>query len=81
MRPWLKVAGLILAGVGGGAAIELAPLLAQSPPTAAPTPLGLEMRTWVWSPRHGRHLTEATVSTVAVEGGDHGDEAVVSDRL
>ena len=59
------MAGLILAGVGGGAAIELAPLLAQSPPTAAPTPLGLEMRTWVWSPRHGRHLTEATVSTVA----------------
>ena len=59
------MAGLILAGVGGGAAIELAPLLAQSPPTAAPTPLGLGLRTWVWSPRHGRHLTEATVSTVA----------------
>ena len=59
------MAGLILAGVGGGAAIELAPLLAQSPPTAAPTPLSLGLRTWVWSPRHGRHLTEATVSTVA----------------
>ena len=64
-RPSLAVVGLILARAGGGAAFELAPLLAQSPPAAAPSLLSLGLHDWLWSHRHGRHLTQVTVSTVA----------------